>query len=268
MKNKTVEVILSKFRSIISICIIAFALLCYFNSCEPDTSIEELKTAETYFPLAIGKYIVYSVDSIRYHEVAPTDTSYYEIKEILVDTFYDNESRLNYKIERFARSSDTADWVLVNVWNVLYTDNQLQKIENNLRFIKLVAPLRNDISWEGNIYLGGLEDIPVDEDCNLMPKCRAWIVERSDEERGDAGNLGVDRQQGIKSKSFPRGIRHRVQEEWYGSEGIGTHRPDREVGRIPERFVFGGGRQGDQLRDRRRRRRAERTKRFHGSPVR
>ena len=50
----------------------------------------------------------------------------------------------------------------------------MQKIENNLRFIKLVAPLRNDISWEGNIYLGGLDDIPVDEDCNNLSYLEDW----------------------------------------------------------------------------------------------
>ncbi|MBK7568661.1 MAG: hypothetical protein IPI31_12645 [Bacteroidetes bacterium] len=174
MHTETTNKIKWRLRSLLSGLFICYSFVFVFNSCEPDTSMEELKTAENYFPLVIGKYIVYSVDSIRYHEVAPTDTSYYEVKEILVDTFYDNESRLNYKIERYSRTSDTADWNLVNVWSVLYTDNQLQKIENNLRFIKLVAPLRNDISWEGNIYLGGLDDIPVDEDCNNLSYLEDW----------------------------------------------------------------------------------------------
>ena len=174
MQNETAYIFKGRFRFLFPGLLIYLSVLFFFTTCKTDDTPDELKTAENYFPLTIGKYIVYSVDSILYHEVAPTDTSHYEVKEILVDTFYDLDGRLNYKIERFSRVADTADWNLVNVWSVLFTDNQLQKIENNLRFIKLVAPLKNDISWEGNIYLGGLEDIPVDEECNNLIYLEDW----------------------------------------------------------------------------------------------
>ncbi len=174
MWNETADSKRSRLSFLFTFLLVSSFLIFLLNSCEPDPIAEELKSAESYYPLSVGKYVVYSVDSIKYHEVIPNDTSYFEVKEILVDTFYDNEARLNYKIERFARTSDTLDWVLVNVWSVLYTDNQLQKIENNLRFIKLVAPLKTDISWEGNIFLGGLEDIPVDEECNNLTYLEDW----------------------------------------------------------------------------------------------
>ncbi len=149
--------------------------LIFISACKKDNPIlEEINSPAQYYPLIIGKFIVYDVDSIQYHETAPTDTSYFQVKETLVDTFYDADNRLNYKIERYTRPSDTANWNLTNVWSVLYIDNQLQKIENNLRFIKLVSPLRNDVRWEGNIYLGGLSDLPVEEECNNWSYLEDW----------------------------------------------------------------------------------------------
>ncbi len=111
-----------------------------FSSCQPDPTVDELKTPYPYYPLEVGKYIVYSVDSIQYHVTTPHDTSHYQVNELLSDTFYDNESHLNYTIERYSRLNDSLEWILDNVWNVLAVDNQIQKIENNLRFIKLASP--------------------------------------------------------------------------------------------------------------------------------
>ncbi len=148
-----------------------------FYSCNPDPLIEEVKSPYPYYPLELGKYIVYSVDSIQYHETIPHDTSQYEVKELLVDTFYDNEDNLNYKIERYIRQEGTVDWILDNVWSVIAIDNQIQKIEDNLRFIKLVAPVADNLTWEGNIFLGGLEDLPYDEECNILTFLEGWVYE-------------------------------------------------------------------------------------------
>lgn len=143
-------------------------------SCKTDESLNDMDTPDMFYPLEVGKYIDYSVDSIIYHETIPSDTSHFEVREMLSDTFYDNEQRLNYKIERYLRPNDTTDWTLVNVWSVLSTGGQIQKVENNLRFIKLVTPVLNDTHWSGNAYLGGLEDLPYDEECNRLTFLEGW----------------------------------------------------------------------------------------------
>ncbi len=143
-------------------------------SCKTDESLYPLHTPEEYFPLQTGKYITWSVDSIIYHETFANDTSSTQVMEMLTDTFYDNEQRLNYKIERYSRVSDTSDWILQHVWSVLFTDGQIQKVENDLRFIKLVTPATNNTQWAGNSYLGGLEDLPFDEECNRLTYLENW----------------------------------------------------------------------------------------------
>lgn len=127
-----------------------------------------------YFPLEDGKYVVYQVDSIIYNETFANDTTSWQVKEKITDTFYDLEGRLNYVIERSRRLSDTALWEEVDVWYAAQIDGKIEKVENNLRFIKLSAPLRNDLRWDGNAYLGGLDDIPFDYECNRLSYYEGW----------------------------------------------------------------------------------------------
>lgn len=158
-----------------SILILLFALLLTgIYSCEETTDNSEMDTPFEYYPLSIGKFVVYTVDSINYHETIPNDTVAWEIKEILVDTFYDLNQHLNYTIERYRREPDSVNWNITNVWSVLAIDGQIQKVENNLRFIKLITPVKEQTNWAGNVYLGGLEDIPVAEDCNQLDFYEDW----------------------------------------------------------------------------------------------
>ncbi|MFI5172261.1 MAG: hypothetical protein ACHQFW_07710 [Chitinophagales bacterium] len=160
--------------------LLPFFIAISFYSCQPDGPAGEIKTPFDYYPLEIGKYITYAVDSIQYFTIGTIDSSHYEVKELLVDTFYDNDGRLNYRVERSARLNDTMPWIIQNEWSVLATENQIQKIENNLRFIKLTSPVVNGANWEGNIFLGGLEDLPFNEECNRLTYLYGWIYAYED----------------------------------------------------------------------------------------
>lgn len=153
---------------------LAFIIGIIFYSCDKPTPENALIPLSNYYPLNIGSSITYQVDSINYHEIIPNDSSTWLVKEILVDTFYDINNNLNYKIERYQKLPDATDWQLANVWSVQSVDGQIQKVENNLRFIKLTTPIAENSSWEGNIFLGGLDDIPVDEDCNNLSFYEDW----------------------------------------------------------------------------------------------
>lgn len=150
------------------------AAFLFMLSCQHQAVDEDLIHVSSYYPLHVGNFIIYTVDSIHYHETVPWDTSHYEVKEELVDTFYDNENRLNYRIERSRRHDESEEFELTNVWNVLETKDQIQKVENNLRYIKLVGPISTDQIWDGHKYLGGLEDIFVEEQCNNLSFLEDW----------------------------------------------------------------------------------------------
>lgn len=110
-----------------------------------------------YAPETIGKYVVYDVDSTVYDDFAKDTTYYkYRIKEKLAETFTDNEGRRAIKLIRYvkrydpAKSYDLISWTVKDVWNYTRTNTALEVVEENVRYTKLVFPVKTDVSWNGN----------------------------------------------------------------------------------------------------------------------
>lgn len=133
-----------------------------------------------YYPLDTGKYWEYAVDSIIYHETTANDTTFWYVREELVDTFYDLEDHLNFIIERSRRKTIADAWEVVNTWSVQAIDGKVIRNENNLRFIKLASPPVEGVQWDGNAYLGGLDDLPFDAECNRLIYYEGWDYSYSD----------------------------------------------------------------------------------------
>ena len=101
--------------------------------------------------LELGKYVVYDADSFFYNDFNNTiDTSYYQIKELVDSKFEDLEGEEAFKIIRYRKEIDSTNWVLIDVWNSKITQSNFQKTEENIKFIKLIFPVRNNVSWNGN----------------------------------------------------------------------------------------------------------------------
>lgn len=105
-----------------------------------------------YYPLELGRYWVYSVDSIIFDENAPKpiDTISFILKEVVSDTFFDLDGRMWYRIEAFERASDTLPWKLRQVLAATLHGKEGLRLENDLTFIKLLLPLTPFKSWDGN----------------------------------------------------------------------------------------------------------------------
>ena len=110
-----------------------------------------------FYPLSIGYFIIYNVEEIEHSELGEDDTINYQVKEVLVDTFSDLANQQAYRVERFKRADETANWALDSIWTVRDEGQRLVKIENNTPFVKLVCPLAEELSWDGNM-LNGLEE--------------------------------------------------------------------------------------------------------------
>ncbi len=110
-----------------------------------------------YAPDILGKYVVYDVDSTVFDDFAK-DTLYYKyrIKEKLEETFTDNQGRTAIRLVRYvkrydpAKSYDQIPWTLKDVWNYTRTTTSLEVVEENVRYTKLVFPVKTDVSWNGN----------------------------------------------------------------------------------------------------------------------
>ena len=114
-----------------------------------------------YYPLTIGQTWVYQVDSIKYdgNFTPPAiDTARYQIKEVVESIFDHNEGRESHRIEVFKRNNDTLPWEILNVYFTNRTESTAEKVEDNLRFIKLIFPATPGSKWAGNAFIDAVDE--------------------------------------------------------------------------------------------------------------
>lgn len=127
-----------------------------------DSTIEEIDTDSfgyDYYPLEIGRSYIYEVDSIVFRQGTGnevlSDSSRTLVRELIADTLHDNTGALLYRIERYERPDEQSSWQIRKVFTAARNNTQALRTEDNLRFIKLVFPLRVGREWDGNIFLPG-----------------------------------------------------------------------------------------------------------------
>lgn len=134
------------FKILLVIFVVALA------SCSQESTVEEPNLGYTYFPLNVGHYVIYSVDSIYKDDFSGIVThGKYMIKEVIESEFIDNAGRTSYRIERYRKDSiNYPDWTIYNVWTANRTPTIAERFENNVRYIKLVFPVVLGETWNGN----------------------------------------------------------------------------------------------------------------------
>jgi hypothetical protein len=127
-------------------------LICIFcYSCSKDEENVIPNIGHDYAGLEVGKYVIYDVDSFFYDDFDQTiDTAIYQIKEVVDSKFIDLEEDTAFKIIRYRKENDTTNWMLIDVWNSKLTATNFQKVEENIRLIKLIFPAKKDKTWNGN----------------------------------------------------------------------------------------------------------------------
>ena len=120
-------------------------------SCKKDNDLVVSNVGYSYAGMDIGSYIIYDVDSHHYNVPFGIDTSYqFQIKEEIDSKYTDLEGEEAFKVIRYKRINDTAQWSALDAWNAKLTATNYQKTEENVRFIKLIFPVRESKKWDGN----------------------------------------------------------------------------------------------------------------------
>lgn len=136
--------------------ILAASVVCIslLGSCKKDEQ-PSYPALKDYFPLEVGKYVTYNLDSIVFYTNFGVSavTHSYQVKHVVDAQVTDALGRPAYRIIRYIRSYPTAPWVADNTFMAVNTGNTIEYTENNLRFIKLVDPIRQDYTWQGNKYI-------------------------------------------------------------------------------------------------------------------
>lgn len=135
------------------VCIV-MALAYILQGCKNDPEIFLGDYKYGYFPLDSGRYITYDVDSIYcFNDDGIRDTSKYQLKYEVGDTFYDNLNELSYEVSISRRENASSPWVFYRKWYAKKLVTNAQQIEDDLRFIKLVFPPQQGTTWNGNLYI-------------------------------------------------------------------------------------------------------------------
>ncbi|MEO6328111.1 MAG: hypothetical protein ABIO55_04230 [Ginsengibacter sp.] len=108
-----------------------------------------------YYPLQLGKYITYQLDSTVFLAFGVRDTIIkYQVQDRVDAQITDNNGKPAYRIIRFIRKNANQAWSPAgSTFMVVPSDNSVEFIEDNLKYIKLKRPVTEGFTWKGNAYI-------------------------------------------------------------------------------------------------------------------
>ena len=125
-----------------------------FSACKKSTEDFKTPSVNDYYPMQVGKYITYNLDSTVFVNFGTAQEIHsYQVKLVVDGTMTDNLGRPAYRIIRYIRPNAIAPWLSDNTFMAVPTDFAVEFIENNYRFLKMKAPIRDGFSWKGNTYI-------------------------------------------------------------------------------------------------------------------
>lgn len=143
--------------------LLLISLLIFLSNCKKDT-VKTVDLGKDYFPLEIGFWQEYKVDSVTFSDFTDPvsiDTASYYLREIIESDYLDITNDTNYRVEQFKRYENTS-WEINNIFSQKATSMNIQKVENDLRFVKFVFPPEENKTWNGNIYLDVIDEPSLD----------------------------------------------------------------------------------------------------------
>lgn len=107
-----------------------------------------------YYPLIRGHYVTYDVDSILWNDYTRTVTpKHSQVRYTVVDTFTDLTKKLSYRIDVNYREADTSIWRIHSTFYATPEENALDVTHSNLRIRKLIFPVIDKNTWNGNAFV-------------------------------------------------------------------------------------------------------------------
>ena len=133
---------------------LALLITLLFTSCTKQNELYSTASLSDYFSLQVGKYITYNLDSTVFINFGQKDTIIkYQVKDSVETKITDNLGRPALRIVRYMRKNAGQQWISSNAFMAVATSTSIEFVENNLRFIKLVSPIKQEYKWKGNKYI-------------------------------------------------------------------------------------------------------------------
>ncbi|MCG9881650.1 MAG: hypothetical protein MH472_13720 [Bacteroidia bacterium] len=131
--------------------ILSSLLLTIYSCSKSDSKEETLEMGYEYFPIDSGIVKIFLVDSISYNDnTQKIDTFQFLLKEEFLG-FTDGQGLESHKIiRRSVLFPNKQNWESRISFFFLKTTNNLQMVEDNQRQVKMIFPIGNIQTWNGN----------------------------------------------------------------------------------------------------------------------
>jgi hypothetical protein len=107
-----------------------------------------------YFPTSGGHWLLYEVDSTVYNKLQDTILFYhYKVRETIGEEFCDLTGDKWQRIDHEVFRDSVTGWVSEAVYAQRRTKNTGERIENNMKFTRMIFPFSKYTYWNGNSYI-------------------------------------------------------------------------------------------------------------------
>jgi len=138
---------------------IVLILSCLLQACSEKKIELTSPPLSDYFPLTVGKYITYRLDSTNTTQFgADTIVSHYRVRDLTDAEIEDGLGRKAYRILRtISDSAGKAAFTNNNTFMAIPQNaDWIEKTEDNLRFMSLRFPIMEGFEWKGNSFIDAL----------------------------------------------------------------------------------------------------------------
>lgn len=126
-----------------------------FASCTSEKEDLQIATTKDFFSLQKGKYIIYRTDSLVFTQAGRSEETHsYQEKHLIDDQIFDNLGRPAHRVFKLVRDAAGLEpWRPSGSYFITPLSNTVEVVEDNLRMIKLITPVKEGTSWKGNRFL-------------------------------------------------------------------------------------------------------------------
>lgn len=131
--------------------LLVFVALGLFSCTEEVQPIPE--EGRDYFPTQLGTWVEFECDSIwQDAPVNVRDTFRFYRRDLIESNIVSTRDTLIQRIERYKKAGIADTWTLKDVWFQSKSLTSAERVEENIRFVKLKFPLSEGLRWDGNLF--------------------------------------------------------------------------------------------------------------------
>lgn len=137
-----------------------FLIVFLINACtRPCQDCTSPTIGKQFFPTEIGLFVEYDVNETETNLGRPAVVRQYQLKEVVVEQYTDATGDRTYRIARFRRDLEGQRWQPDSTITLRFKIDHAIRNENGRDFVKMVFPVAEKTTWNGNIYNNLGEDL-------------------------------------------------------------------------------------------------------------